>query len=72
MAVAPESRGHGVGLALLERVRDFTVRSGGGLLWCNARVPAQRFYEKHGWRTMSEILDIPTAGPHVKMIKVPQ
>jgi GNAT superfamily N-acetyltransferase len=37
--------------------------------WCNARVPAIRFYEKHGWKTDSEEFDIPTAGPHRKMVK---
>lgn len=37
--------------------------------WCNARVPAIRFYEKHGWKVDSEEFDIPTAGPHRKMVK---
>ena len=37
--------------------------------WCNARVPAVPFYQKHGWKVDSEEFDIPTAGPHRKMIK---
>lgn len=39
------------------------------LFWCNARVPAIRFYEKHGWRVDSDEFDIPTAGPHRRMVK---
>lgn len=37
--------------------------------WCNARVPAIPFYQKHGWKIDSEEFDIPTAGPHRKMAK---
>jgi len=37
--------------------------------WCNARVPALPFYQKHGWVVDSEVFDIPTAGPHRKMVK---
>jgi GNAT superfamily N-acetyltransferase len=39
------------------------------LMWCNARVPAAPFYERLGWRIVSEQFDIPTAGPHVRMVK---
>ena len=44
---------------------DSNVRS----FWCNARVPAIPFYERHGWKVDSEEFDIPTAGPHRKMVK---
>ena len=46
-------------------IADSNVR----LFWCNARVPAIRFYEKHWWKADSEEFDIPTAGPHRKMIR---
>lgn len=46
-------------------VADSNVR----LFWCNARVPAIPFYERHGWKVDSEEFDIPTAGPHRKMVK---
>ena len=39
------------------------------LFWCNARVPALAFYERHGWKVDSEVFDIPTAGPHRRMVK---
>ncbi len=67
MAVSPESRGRSVGLALLNRVRDFVARSGGGLLWCNARVTAEGFYRAAGFVTVSEPWDEPDIGPHVRM-----
>jgi hypothetical protein len=46
-------------------IKDSNVR----LFWCNARVPAIPFYERHGWTVDSEEFDIPTAGPHRKMVK---
>ena len=71
MATDPDVRGAGVGRAMinyLERVlRDDTpVRQ----MWCNARVPAVGFYERLGWRVVSEQFEIPSAGPHVKMTKL--
>jgi len=38
--------------------------------WCNARVPAIPFYQRHGWIVDSEEFEIPTAGPHRKMVKI--
>ena len=70
MAVDPALQGAGIGAQLLlaaeQSVRDDSPT---GLLWCNARVPAVRFYEKNGWTVVSEQFEVPTAGPHVKMIK---
>lgn len=70
MAVAPELRNGGVGAMLLRAVEG-SVRSDSPMpmLWCNARVPAVNFYRKHGWRVVSEEFEVPTAGPHVKMLK---
>jgi predicted GNAT family N-acyltransferase len=45
--------------------KSSTVRQ----FWCNARVPAIPFYERHGWKVDSEEFGIPTAGPHRKMVK---
>ncbi len=67
MAVSPAHRGSGVGRALLLRVRDFVTRSGGGLLWCNARVTAEGFYRALGFVVVSEPWDDPEIGPHVRM-----
>jgi len=70
MAVdAPDQR-RGVGRKLIAHAEEALAREGqAGLLWCNARLPAAGFYEKLGWATVSEVFEIPTAGPHVKMTK---
>jgi GNAT superfamily N-acetyltransferase len=67
MAVDPDRQGSGVGTALLERVRDFVRRSGGGLIWCNARVSAQGFYVGAGFVAVGEPWEEPEIGPHVRM-----
>jgi|SRR5581483_982717 len=70
MAVAGEFQKSGVGKRLLEFAEDFVLAEGfSNLLWCNARVPASRFYQLRGWQIISQPFDIPTAGPHVKMMK---
>jgi ribosomal protein S18 acetylase RimI-like enzyme len=73
MATAPEFRGRGLGRLMLQhlerRLLDDPPRAAPRLLWCNARVPAVGFYESLGWRVVSERFEIPTAGPHVKMVR---
>jgi len=70
MATDSELRGRGVGRALL-LVAEKTIieRSDVRLLWCNARLDAVVFYEKQGWRSVSEVFEVSTAGPHRKMTK---
>jgi GNAT superfamily N-acetyltransferase len=70
MAVAHSHRGAGVGRQLLDFLES-DVRAGSALrlLWANARVPALAFYEKLGWRVVSDVFDIPTAGPHRKIFR---
>lgn len=70
MAVAPGHQKSGVGRALLAAVDEHVAMNGDqSILWCNARVPAAGFYQKHGWKIVSEVFEIPTAGPHVRMVK---
>ena len=69
MAVDPAHQGQGVGSALLNAIGNAVAASQTNQLWCNARIHAAEFYRKHGWQTASEVLEIPHAGPHVKMIK---
>ena len=72
MATDPVLQRAGVGrvmLQFLERLlldRPAPVRQ----MWCNARVPAVGFYERLGWRVVSDRFDIPGAGPHVRMTKL--
>lgn len=63
-----QSRGFG-GKLLACAERAITKDSNLRLFWCNARVPALEFYQRHGWKVDSEEFDIPTAGPHRRMVK---
>jgi len=69
MATDPDWRGRGVGQSVLEYaellLRDDPIR----VRWCNARVVALGFYLKQGWQVVSPEFDIPTAGPHHRMMR---
>jgi GNAT superfamily N-acetyltransferase len=70
MATADSVRRQGLGRQMLAfaeaELRSLpTTRQ----LWCNARTPAVPFYEAMGWQVESEIFQIPSAGPHVRMSK---
>lgn len=69
MATEDFVRGRGVGWRLMEAAEEFAHGSGITVMWCNARVPAVGFYVKSGWEVVSEEFEIPTAGPHVRMVK---
>jgi GNAT superfamily N-acetyltransferase len=67
MATAPEVRGQGHGASLLSAVVAHVAARGGGTLWCNARLGAADFYERHGLTRFSEPFDMPGIGMHVRM-----
>jgi hypothetical protein len=67
MATRPEVRGQGIGTAVLQACIDHVSRGGGGLLWCNARVPAVGLYRRAGFTTHGEEWVDPVIGPHVVM-----
>ena len=69
MAVVAESRRSGVGRDLLNAIERHVTERKAALLWCNARKPAAGFYQRLGWRIASEEFEIPTAGPHFRMMK---
>lgn len=70
MAVADGYRKFGIGRQLLRAVdQHATNEDGRHTLWCNARLPAAPFYQKFGWTIVSDVFEIPTAGPHVRMVK---
>jgi GNAT superfamily N-acetyltransferase len=70
MAVEQAHQRHGVGKRLLTHAEEALAADGKtDRLWCNARVPAADFYQKQGWAVVSDVFEIPTAGPHVKMTK---
>ena len=70
MAVDDSLQRTGIGARLLAEVDEQVLADARArLLWCNARKHAVGFYERHGWQLASPEFEIPTAGPHHKMIK---
>jgi hypothetical protein len=70
MATAEHVRSQGLGELVLDAVVEHVVRSGGRLLWCNARIRAVPFYERAGFATLGEFWDEPMVGPHIVMWRV--
>jgi predicted GNAT family N-acyltransferase len=66
MATKEDLRGTGIGARVLEACVRHVAERGGGLLWCNARVPAQRFYERGGFVAWGEQFES-VGVPHVVM-----
>lgn len=54
MATDPAHRGQGAGSAVLDAVIDY-VTAQAGMLWCHARVPAIKFYERHGFAAVGPV-----------------
>jgi predicted GNAT family N-acyltransferase len=68
MATDPAIRSTGAGRALVSEGLARVARLGGDLVWCNARAAAAGFYEKLGFRLVTEPFDMPSIGPHVGML----
>lgn len=69
MATLPEVRGLGVGKALVAACEQTVREVGDPFLWCNARIGAIDFYARLGWLVSSDEFDIPTVGPHRRMLR---
>ena len=69
MATLADMRGHGAGRALIAEGVRVAISAGASLLWCNARVSAQGFYEKVGFVAVSDLFHLPVGGPHYVMIR---
>ena len=69
MATAPELRSQGLGGSLLEAAltewegREDAARP----LWCNARIRAVPFYERHRFVGEGEPFEFPGVGEHLRM-----
>jgi GNAT superfamily N-acetyltransferase len=70
MATDPDRQGQGVGRALMTGLLDFVARSGGGMLWCSARLRAVGFYERFGFVVTGAAFEEPIIGMHVPMARV--
>jgi predicted GNAT family N-acyltransferase len=70
MATDPTRQRQGVGRALMAGLLDFVARSGGGAIWCNARLHAVGFYELFGFVATGKVFEESEIGPHVRMARV--
>jgi GNAT superfamily N-acetyltransferase len=70
MATEADWRGRGAGSAVLAAIFAYVAGSGGGLLWCNARLGAVNFYKRAGLATTGEPWEEPVIGPHIAMFTV--
>ena len=69
MAVAEEHQHSGIGKKLIHHLENFCLENNINFLWFNARVSAQKFYEKLGYVAIGEVFPIEDAGPHIVMYK---
>lgn len=69
MATEPAHQGKGYGGEVLKALLAWGRAKRLPLFWCNARVLAIPFYERHGFTVESELFDIKGIGPH-KIMKV--
>lgn len=69
MATASQLRGRGIGAELVAAAVRHVASRGGGLLWCNARLPAESFYARAGFVATDNRWDDPLIGPHVGMVR---
>ena len=59
MAADPAVRGAGIGRLLVEAAVDHVTQRGGDLIWCNARISAEGFYARLGFRTVTDRYVVP-------------
>jgi ribosomal protein S18 acetylase RimI-like enzyme len=69
MAVDAALQGRGIGAALLDACLGHARETGGALVWCNARIGAVGFYERHGFTVASGEFEIADVGRHVVMVR---
>ena len=69
MATISDRQRSGAGRALIARGVRAAKERGALVMWCNARVSAQGFYEKVGFVAEGPQFDLPVAGPHYVMVK---
>jgi predicted GNAT family N-acyltransferase len=69
MATRSDVRGTGLGARVLACCEEHVLARGGSRVWCNARTPARRFYERAGYEAEGEEFEVDRIGPHFLMVK---
>ncbi|AFU67625.1 N-acetyltransferase, putative [Psychroflexus torquis ATCC 700755] len=69
MAVDLEYRGKGIGKQLVNFSEHELKALGIPVLWCNARISAEEFYSKLGFKVISKEFIVPDVGLHYRMSK---
>jgi len=69
MATLPEHRGRGLGARLLDALVEHARGSGGGWVWCTARIGAVSLYRRAGFEPEGAPFEIPGIGQHLILRK---
>ena len=67
MATDEDSRGAKIGARVLGAILEHVRAEQGTLVWCNARLPARRFYARAGFTAHGDMWEEPDIGPHIAM-----
>ncbi len=70
MATDPGFQQKGLGRQILLAAEEILKQKKCDLLWFNARVSAEGFYEKLGYKALPEVFNIDTIGAHKVMYKL--
>ncbi|MFC4184231.1 GNAT family N-acetyltransferase [Saccharococcus thermophilus] len=68
ICVLPQYRGRGAGKLIMEAIERFAKQQGVSKLKLNAQTHAESFYEKLGYKTVSDVF-MEAGIPHVTMVK---
>ena len=68
MAVTENIRGKGFGNELMKNCIGHIRSKNAQLLWCNARLTAEGFYEKFGMKRKGEVFTPEDLGEHIVMV----
>ena len=69
MSVVESERSRGIGGEILEALIAHAAKHDpGGIAWCHARLPAERFYRRHGFELLDRV-DLPEKGLRLRMTR---
>lgn len=69
MSVKESHRSRGIGGKILAALIAYAASCDpGGIIWCHARLPAESFYLRHGFKLLDQI-DLPEKGLRLRMAR---